>query len=168
MTKMFKRLLVLAASLAILAASGAEAQNYNLRPSYGSARLNAGFQPDPFVRGGMRAGGDRYQQAVGQGCPGGGWFANSPDFSLYYNAGRYALTFYVRAPGDTMLLINDPAANWYCNDDTDGVDPAIRFSNPRSGRYDIWLGTYPRFDSRGRRIPGPRVRNTTLYVTELR
>lgn len=159
---MFKGLKMVLAALATAGVMGgapqsAEAQNYNLRPSFGSHSLVAGFVPDPWVRSGIQAGGDNRFSGSG-GCPGGGWFANAPDFSLHYNAGGYALTFYVRAPGDTMLLINDPNTRWYCNDDHDGLDPVIRFGNPSSGRYDIWLGTYNR----------SRVRGAQLYVTELR
>lgn len=154
---MFKTLkaTILAAVAATLAVGAAEAQNYNLRPSFGSVTLNAGFMPDPYVRGGIQAGGDSRFNGGG-GCPGGGWFANAPDFRLYYRAGGYALTIYVSAPGDTMLLVNDPHAQWYCNDDYNGLDPAIRFNNPASGQYDIWVGTYNR----------SRVRGSAIYISE--
>jgi len=143
-------------SLSAFAVTGADAQNYNLRPSYGSFNLTAGFTPDPQSLVG-RAGGDIRVNPL-NGCPGGGWFANAPDFRIHYRASNWPLTFYVRAPGDTMLLVNDPSGNWYCNDDTDGLDPAIRFGRPSSGQYDVWIGTYNR----------SRVPNTRLYVTELR
>lgn len=156
MIKRFK--LFIAAAIAATTLGGvattASAQNYSLAPSYGSATLNAGFLPDPrSVR--VRAGGDYHFGGSG-GCPGGGWFANAPDFRLHYRAGGYPLTIYVSAPGDTMLLINDPSATWFCNDDYNGLDPLIRFSNPRSGQYDIWAGTYNR----------SRVRNTMIYISE--
>lgn len=145
-----------AALLAIpLASVSVEAQNYNLRPSFGSISLQAGFLPDPRTRT-VRAGGDSRFQGGG-GCPGGGWFANAPDYRVNYRAGGYALTFYVRAPGDTMLLVNDPAGQWHCNDDFQGLNPAVVFNNPRSGQYDIWVGTYNR----------ARVNNSTIYITEM-
>ncbi len=138
-----------------LAAGSAVAQNYNLNPSYGSIRLNAGFSPDPVtVR--VRGGGDNHFSGGG-GCPGGGWFANAPDYRVHYRAGGFQLSFYVRAPGDTMLLVNDPNGNWFCNDDYRGLDPALVFSNPRSGQYDVWVGTYNR----------SRVQNSRIYITEL-
>ncbi|WP_139103048.1 peptidase S1 [Pararhodobacter sp. CCB-MM2] len=136
--------------------TAAEAQNYNLAPSYGSFNLSAGFSNDPRSATG-RAGGDIHVDPLA-GCPGGGWFANAPDFRLHYQAGSFPLTFYVRANGDTMLLVNAPNGNWYCNDDTDGLDPAIRFPSPASGQYDVWIGTFNR----------SRVQNTTVYVTETR
>ncbi len=161
MLNIFKRSLAAIAAVATLAgfsATGAEAQNWRLNPSYGSFNLTNGFTPDPQYLTG-RAGGDIHVNPL-SGCPGGGWFANAPDFRIFYQAGGYPLTFYTRAPGgqDVMLLINDPNGNWYCNDDTDGLDAAIRFGRPSSGQYDAWIGTYNR----------SRVRNTRLYVTELR
>lgn len=145
----------LAAAVALLASPAAQAQNYNLNPSYGAVTLNAGFLPDPRTRT-VQAGGDNHFSGGGD-CPGGGWFANAPDYRLHYRAGGYPLTFYVSAPGDTMLLINDPSAQWFCNDDANGtLDPMVRFNNPRSGQYDIWVGTYNR----------SRVRNATIYISE--
>jgi len=154
MPSMLLRASLAAVSLAVMAGT-AVAQNYNLRPSYGSVRLNAGFANDPYVVVG-RAGGDRYFQGGG-GCPGGGWFANAPDFRLHYRAGGYQLSVYVRAPGDTMLLVNDPNGTWFCNDDYRGLDPAIVFNRPLSGQYDFWFGTYNR----------SRVNNARLHISEL-
>lgn len=148
---------VIAAALAAtLLAPAAIAQNYNLRPAFGSVRLNAGFLPDPFQRRGIQAGGDNHYRGDA-GCPGGGWFANAPDYRLHYRAGGYPLTIYVNAPGDTMLLINDPNTAWFCNDDSNNsLNPAIRFNRPSSGQYDIWVGTYNR----------SRVRNSTIFISE--
>ena len=111
--------------------------------------------PDPYVVR-VRAGGDNRFRGGG-GCPGGGWFANAPDFRLHYRAGGFQLSIYSRAPGDTMLLVNDPNGNWHCNDDYQGLDPALVFSRPLSGQYDIWAGTYNR----------TRVQNTRIYITEM-
>ena len=141
---------------AILVAGTAQAQNWQLRPSFGSMTLNAGFPNDPRTRS-IQAGGNIRLNPMG-GCPGGGYVANAPDFRVHYSAGNWPLIFYVRARGDTLLLVNDPAGRWYCNDDFQGLDPAIQFGNPMSGQYDIWVGTYGR-----NRVPG-----ATLYITELR
>jgi hypothetical protein len=157
MEKRMQRILALmvATLLAVpLFTSAVFAQNWNLRPSYGSVSLNAGFLPDPHTRS-VRAGGDNYFSGGG-GCPGGAYFANAPDYRLNYRAGGMQLSIYVRAPGDTAILINDPNGTWYCNDDQNGLDPGVAFSNPRSGQYDIWVGTYNR----------SRVNNARLYISE--
>lgn len=135
-------------------ATPVSAQNWRLNPSYGTVSLNWNFRPDPQTQT-VQAGGDNHFSGS-SGCPYGGWFASAPDYRLHYNAGQYSLTFYVRARGDTMLLVNDPTATWYCNDDGDGLDPVIRLNNPRSGQYDIWVGTYGR----------TRVRNAVLHISE--
>lgn len=152
----FAKTVLAAAVVALgLGVTAAEAQNINARAAYGEVRLNAGFLPDPYaVR--VRAGGDWYFTTT-RTCQRGGWFANAPDFRLHYRAGSYQLSVYARGPGDTMLLINAPDGGWYCNDDYAGLDPAIVFNNPMSGRYEIWVGTYNR----------ARVRNTMLYITEM-
>lgn len=141
--------------LGVTLAAPAAAQNINGRAAYGSVNLAAGFLPDPYVVR-VRAGGDWYFQTTNT-CRRGGWFANNPDFRLFYQAGGYQLSIYARAPGDTMLLVNAPNGGWYCNDDYSGLDPAIVFDRPMSGRYEIWAGTYNR----------SRVRNTSVYITEL-
>ncbi len=150
----FLKLAVAAAVAATLFGGTADAQNWNLNPAFGTLNLRAGFLPDPRTRR-IQAGGDSHFNGGG-GCPGGGWFANAPDYRVNYSAGNFPLTFYVSAPGDTMLLVNDPAGQWFCNDDYNGLDPLIRFDRPRSGQYDVWLGTYNR----------SRVRNSTLYISE--
>lgn len=150
----FLKIVISAAVAATAFTSTAFAQNWRLGSSFGSVTLNAGFMPDPRTRT-VRAGGDQHFTGS-RGCPGGGWFANAPDYRLFYRAGGYVLTIGVNAPGDTMLLVNDPTATWYCNDDAYGLDPAIRFNNPSSGQYDIWVGTYNR----------SRVHNSVIYITE--
>lgn len=139
-----------------LLANPATAQNVNARAAWQNAdvSLRAGFLPDPVILRG-RAGGDWYFTTT-RTCQRGGWFANAPDARLRYQAGGMQLSFYVRAPGDTMLLINAPDGSWYCNDDYSGLDPAIVFNRPLSGRYEIWVGTYDR----------RRVNNSRLYITE--
>lgn len=159
MFRLLKKATAVAAAAALLPwlAAPSAAQNWRLNPTYGSVTLNAGFLPDP-VRRTVQAGGNIRLNPM-SGCPGGGYVANAPDLRLHYRAGGFALSFYVRAPGDTLLLVNDPSASWFCNDDYPGygLDPGLRFGNPRSGQYDIWVGTYGR----------NRVRNSTLYITEM-
>ena len=152
----FVRAALAAAALVVgLGAATVSAQNVNARAAYGSVNLTAGFLPDPYsVR--VRAGGDWYFTTTNT-CQRGGWFAQAPDFRLFYQAGGYSLFIYAVGPGDTMLLVNAPDGGWYCNDDYSGLHPAIVFNRPMSGRYEIWAGTYNR----------ARVRNTILSISEI-
>lgn len=144
----------LAAGLTLGAPAGA--QDFTEPPSFGSANLNAGFLPDPHVRN-LTAGGSIRAQTRFSSCR--GYIANAPDYSVYYTAGSSPLIFTVDADRDTTLVINGPDASWYCDDDgaDSPLNPLVRFNNPGSGRYDIWVGTY----SSGAGVPA------TLFVSEI-
>lgn len=136
------RILAATAAVATLAAAGiATAQNYSLNPTYGTASLNAGFSPDPYVVT-VQSGGSRDASSLSSSCR--GFIADAPDVRLNYGAGSFPLIFSVNASADTTLVINGPDGSWYCDDDSGnaGMNPAIRFGSPRSGQYDIWVGTY--------------------------
>lgn len=135
------RILAAGAALMAVAASSAVAQNYNLNPTYGTAALSAGFTPDPYVVN-LQSGGNVNAASISPSCR--GFIANAPDVRLNYNSGSLPLIFSVNASADTTLVVNAPDGSWYCDDDggNRGLNPAIRFSAPMSGQYDIWVGTY--------------------------
>jgi hypothetical protein len=142
---------------AILASSGlAAAQDYSQEPSFGSVTLSVGFAPDPHSRN-LTAGGNIRAETRFSSCRGS--IANAPDYSVYYTAGSLPLIFSVDSDSDTTLVINGPDTRWYCDDDgaDEPLNPLVRFDNPQSGRYDIWVGTY----SQGAGVPA------TLFVSEL-
>ncbi len=149
---MLKNTLALAAVCAVAVSAAASAQNYTLSPSYGGANLSAGFSPDPWTVS-IPAGGGNDASRVG--CS--GYVADAPDYRLSYNAGSYPLHFSVRSGADTTLVINAPDGRWYCDDDSNGLNPAVVFSKPMGGQYDIWVGTF----SYGS-LP-----SSTLYISEL-
>ena len=120
------------------------AQNYNAAPLYDTLNLNAGFTPDP-QRVNLQAGGSTNARTLNLGSDCVGHIAVSqPDVRVNYRAGSFnTLSFYVTSQVDTTLIINGPDGRWYCNDDFEGsVNPRVLFSPPRSGQYDIWVGTY--------------------------
>ncbi|MGD9967129.1 MAG: peptidase S1 [Hyphomonadaceae bacterium] len=130
-----------AAAAIVLGAGIAAAQNYSLAPAYGTLNLSAGFTPDPQVVN-VQAGGNRSAQALSSSCQ--GFIANAPDVRLNYQAGGYQLMISADSSADTTLVINGPDGSWYCDDDggNNGLNPLLRFNNPGSGQYDIWIGTY--------------------------
>ncbi len=114
--------------------------NWQAQPRYRTFNLTANFQPDPQSVN-VTAGGDGDASGLGPGCLGViDW--SKPDVDLNYNAGQFILSIWAESGADTTLVIYDPAGNWYCNDDFRGVDPAVRFNNPLSGNYNIWIGTF--------------------------
>ena len=76
--------------------------------------------------------------------PAHGYVAQAPDFTLYYDPQGQTPTLNVSVQGscDTTLLINDQAANWHFDDDTNEMQPAIAIEAAPSGRYDVWVGTF--------------------------
>ena len=113
----------------------------NADPNYGTMTLTAGFQNDPRVVS-LRAGGDIAASNASSGCA--GYITSAPDVRLNYTAGTLPLIISVDSSADTALVINAPDGRWYCNDDggVNGLNPAVRFNNPASGRYEIWVATY--------------------------
>lgn len=87
---------------------------------------------------------DLFQNAAACGVEGHGYVAQAPDFTMTYDsAGRNeTLSFAVQGQCDTLLLINDQAAQWHFNDDATDLQPRIEIPNAASGRYDIWVGTF--------------------------
>jgi hypothetical protein len=131
--------LIAALAVAVLTVGRAQAQpDPNLKPTYGSVTLKAGFLPDPFAKY-VVAGGELKTNLGGVNAH----VAKAPDFSLKYTKGNFPLAFTVKSVGDTTLLINLPDGTWIADDDSGGgLDPLIRIANPQSGRYDIYVGTY--------------------------
>jgi hypothetical protein len=128
--------------------------DYTLPPTYGQVALNAGFTPDPYTVG-ITAGGEINATVLGGNCR--GMIARAPDFSLNYSATTWTLYISAISSTDTTIVVNAPNGQWYCDDDSAGnLNPVVTFTNPQSGRYDIWIGTY----SGG-------FANSTLRISEL-
>lgn len=122
----------------------ADAQNQPdqwLEPEFGTVELETGFTPDPyeseFVAGGELGLGDLGFV---------GYVAESPDYDLIYEAGNeYPLVIKAQVvesyfDGEIFLLVNTPDENWYY-DWHDDREPIIQFDNPKTGYYNIWVGT---------------------------
>lgn len=119
-----------------------EAQNHRARPIYGSIARTSPFTPDPIVVQ-VNAGGDVNARDLGLGINCRGFITSAaPLISFNYEAGRVPLQVWVHAPVDTTLIIRDPSGKWHCDDDSLAKNPAIRFAQPKSGEYDIWVGVF--------------------------
>ena len=126
-------------------------------PNYGTINLSAGFSNDPRVIN-VVSGGATSASSVGNNCA--GWVSRASDVRLNYDAGSLPLIISADSSDDTTLIVNGPDGRWYCDDDggVNGLNPSIRFNNPQSGRYEIWVGSYREgVNSRAR-----------LHISELR
>ena len=134
---------LLAASAVIgatLIAGPAVSQDVRQNPTYGTRQVNTGFTPDPITVN-LQSGGNIDATRLGGDCK--GMVANAPDYRVNYTAGTtFPLIISVASSSDTTLVVNGPDGRWYCNDDTNGINPLVRFNHPASGQYDIWVGTY--------------------------
>lgn len=139
---------------AMMGASVVAAQDYSLSPNYGEVRLSSGFSPDPHTIS-VTAGGSIDAAKLGSPCS--GRISDAPDVQVTYSPGSLPLIFRTASDSDTTLVVNAPDGQWYCDDDgyTD-LGAEVRFNSPRSGNYDVWIGTF-----------GGGTASATLYVTEL-
>lgn len=147
---------ILAAGIAAASFAGlAAAQDWSLQPTFGTVNLNSGFTPDPYTVA-ITAGGTIEASNLSSSCR--GMIANAPDFRLNFSAGSLPLYISAYSNADTTLVVNGPDGSWYCNDDTNGLDPSLAWGNPQSGQYDIWIGTYG---------SNSDLANSTLHISEL-
>ncbi|GAA0645756.1 peptidase [Brevundimonas lenta] len=146
---------IFAAVCAMLTATtAAHAQDTTATATYGEITLNAGFTPDPYTVE-VTAGGTIDAANIGAPCTGS--IARAPDFQVTYNAGSLPFYIFVNSSSDTTLVVNGPDGLWYCDDDSNGgSNPQVTFNNPRSGTYDIWVGTY-----------GGGTSQSVLHISEL-
>jgi hypothetical protein len=132
--------------------------SFNLEPREGEVELAAGFLPQPYTLD-MNVGGPvaAHDLELGPGCSG---FTNpAPHLRLQWSgtAERLRIFFFAHGGADTTIIVNDPRGDWFCGDDSGGTtQPMVEFFRPRTGQYDIWVGT----TQEGVTLSG------TLYLTE--
>lgn len=133
--------------------------NIGAAPLFGTLNLSAGFMPDPSVMavtaGGNTAAYDTNIRTASGGTCSGSINTSAPDVRVQYSGGSF-LRFYVQSTSDTTLLINAPNGQWYCVDDSVGLNPMVDFPGGPAGQYDVFVGTY-----------GGGTSAATLHVTEL-
>ncbi len=115
-------------AMALVASSASAQQQVSLR---------AGFLPDPYEVS-VYSGGSNDATVLGGSCV--GQISDSPDVVVNFNASGGRLAFQVVSRGDTSLVINGPDGRYYCDDDSNGLNPVLDWSNAPSGQYDIWIG----------------------------
>ena len=109
-------------------------------PLYGETSLRPGFQPAPFTVQIIGGGRNRVADAIsGQQCR--GFVSEAPDFSVHLSDSFAEIWFALHSPADMTLLANGADGAWHCSSETIGINPAIGFSFPPAGRYDIWVGS---------------------------
>ncbi len=134
---------------------GQDALNPAGEPRYGAHSLAPGFSPAPFTLEVVSGGDvDVKSLALADNCL--GFAASDPDIVVELASGIDLVTFLVAGEQDTTLIINLPNGSWSCNDDTNGLNPALVYHKVTPGPYLIWIGSYApeTFD------------DATLYISE--
>ncbi len=108
---------------------------------YGRRSLAPGFSPSPFTID-VLSGGDNNVKALGLGENCLGYAATEPDVEVELAAGFGRITFLIDSAEDSTLIINLPNGAWSCNDDSNGLNPALVYHNALPGVYQIWIGSY--------------------------
>ncbi len=110
-------------------------------PRYGRQQLAPGFAPDPASFS-AQSGGDVDVKSLrlGDNCL--GYAAGAPDFVIELAAAFDRITFLIASEADTTLIMQRPNGSWACNDDSNGLNPALVFFQAAAGDYRIWIGSY--------------------------
>ncbi len=127
--------------LAALTVSARDGLNPAGEPRYGSHLLAPGFSPAP-ARYDALSGGDIDVRSLNLGDNCLGYAASDPDFLIELTGEFARITFLNASAQDTTLIINLPNGSWACNDDTNGLNPALVFHNAPLGGYRVWIGSY--------------------------
>ena len=127
--------------LAALIVSARDGLNPAGEPRYGSHALAPGFSPAPATFNAL-SGGDIAVKSLNLGDNCLGYAASDPDFVIELTAEFARITFLNASEADTTLIINLPNGSWACNDDTNGLNPALVFHNAPAGGYRVWIGSY--------------------------
>lgn len=114
-----------------------------------SIDLEAGFPLDPtFVS--VQGGGEVDASLLSSECV--GYINRQPVLTVNWTgAAPFVKTFFV-SDSDPTLVVLTPDGRLLCNDDAneDLLDPVIAISEPVTGTYRIWVGSY----AKGQLIPG--------------
>ncbi len=66
--------------------------------------------------------------------------ASAPDAAVEWGGGD--LQIWVQGGFDATLAVYGPDGEWTCNDDTNGVLPALSYDGAAAGRYVVWVGGF--------------------------
>lgn len=131
--------------------------DFTRNPNYSSVNLAPAFQPDPHTVP-VTSGGSINVASNITGTECRGFVTAAPDYRVNWSGATSLLRIFFVGQGDTTLVVNDAAGNWYCDDDSFGtLNPTVDLVNPIAGQIDIWVGSF----SSGSFVSG------TLYITEM-
>ncbi len=112
--------------------------------NFDAVTLRSGFTPDPVRKSGV-SGGQLNSERLGGDCR--GWIAGRPDHILRLRGNFNFFRIFVNSDSDTTLVVRQPNGRFICNDDSNGLNPAISRGRWRRGLYRVWVGSYQEGDN---------------------
>jgi hypothetical protein len=108
--------------------------------------LDPGFTPDPNLPPPALsgAGGSRDASAMDSSCR--GYVPSSPQHGVGLTSTLNGLRILVHSAVDTTLVVRTPDGRYFCNDDSDGLDPTVS-GNFGPGNLEVYVGTYVESDA---------------------
>jgi hypothetical protein len=130
----------IALGLALLTVAGtASAQSVDAPPAGGTADLRPGNDFARDISLTVAASGEPVENAAG--CPG-QYDLSRPEMNLRVVGPARPLRIYARSSDDTVMMVRTPGGEWLCNDDSDGLNPAVSLEPAQPGIYNVWVGPY--------------------------
>lgn len=87
-----------------------------------------------------RFGGPELAQSLSPECP--GWVSAQPNHVIHVPAMPFAQLVVDSTPHDTTLAVQLPDGSFRCNDDTNGLNPAVQLEPLAAGQLRVWVGSY--------------------------
>ena len=125
------------ARLLFAAASDAFGLRATAEPAAGRHVLTAGDSVElDLALVGMAAAWELNANCAGQIDP------SRPDAVIGLEADQGQLQLRATSQTDTTLVVVGPDGRYHCNDDADGLDPAVTVHAAPAGDYAVWVGSY--------------------------
>lgn len=118
-----------AAAVSLCLGGPAAAQEY--------VELTGGFGPESHNVT-VYAGGDIDGSSIASTCA--GMVGETPQVTLSFTAYGGPLIISAYSEMDTSLVVQAPNGRWYCNDDTEGLNPRVNWNTAQSGTYRVHVG----------------------------
>ena len=124
---MIRYCLGLTAACVLTAAAPASAQEY--------LELSGGFGSYQLV---VYAGGGMDASRLATTCV--GMVSDVGQLSFEYDGYGGPLVIHGWGDEDISLAVQAPDGRWYCNDDTDGLNPRVNWNSAQNGYYSVYVG----------------------------
>lgn len=132
---------VCALLMSVYISSSQDELNPSGEPAYGMQTFMPGFAPAQFSID-LLSGGSNDVSSLGLGDNCLGFAATDPDFVVELADEFERITLLVDSKLDTTLVVYAPNGSWACNDDMNGLNPAVVMPGASVGQYQIWIGSY--------------------------